>query len=198
MRGHTSTRSKPRARRAYPRETISRRAIEGDGLLALRRLLESPRLISRAVEYVRDLCPAARPAVVDEVFAGWKTLHPCGGLLLRPAGIRVFAHWPEPVGDAVDEPVRGVRTCPLNPVEKDLVEVEIRVPGDTIPRHWPETSRARRVRPLAFTPSANFFSPSRPSYSRYSPASIESMLDRTRRRMSSSCCAVNRCIRDVE
>src|ERR1039458_2698654 len=129
MRGHTSTRSKPRARRVYPRETISRRAIEGDGLLALRRLLESPRLISRAVEYVRDFCPAARPAVVDEVFAGWKTLHPCGDLIRRPAGIRVFAHYPEPVDDAVDEPVRVVRTCPLSPAEKDLVEVEFRVPS---------------------------------------------------------------------
>jgi hypothetical protein len=84
----------------------------------LRRLFESQFLISSAVENAQDLCPAARPAVVGEVFAGWKTVHPGGDIIRRSAGIRMFAQQPEPVSDAVDEPVGCIEACPLNSKRK--------------------------------------------------------------------------------
>src|ERR1700736_5069153 len=102
----------------------------------------------------------------------------------------MFTEQPETIRYAVNQPFGGHEICPLCPIQKNLFEVAVRFLADTITHYWLEVVRPSSLRPLAFTPSGSFFSPSRPSYSVNLPASIDSIPARTRRRMLSSCCPV--------
>src|SRR5271157_1465698 len=153
-------------------------------------LLEWPLLVLSAMEDVENICYSPGMAVVGQVFPGRKASHAGGDVLRGPTGVGVFAQQPETLRDAVHQAVCDFQPGALCPIQKNLVEILLRGAADTIAHHWPEASWARSLRPLAFALSASFFSPSRPSYSVYSPASMDLMPARTQCRMPASCSAV--------
>jgi hypothetical protein len=72
----------------------------------------------RAVEDVENVGPAARCAVVDQVFSGRMAFHPGSDAFRSLPRIWMLAEQPETISELVDDTVCDLRTRALCPIEK--------------------------------------------------------------------------------
>src|SRR5882762_9703449 len=151
---------------------------------------DSSPLLPRPAEDMQNIRPPPHGSVVNQVLPGRKAFYAGSDDIRCLARARMFAKQPETVCDPIDDAVGDPRTRSFRPIQKNLLQIALRIFRDSVTHYRLESSLASSFRPLAFTPSASCFNPSRPSYSLYLPASMDSIPARTRRRIPSSCSSV--------
>lgn len=84
-------------------------------------------MVAGAVNYLEDVCTPAGGAIVDEVCARWKTFHAASDVVCLAARIRMLSEQPETIGHLVYNSVCDRKTGVLGPIQKDLIEISLRI-----------------------------------------------------------------------
>jgi hypothetical protein len=79
------------------------------------------------VKNVKYICAAARLAIVDEVFPCGEALHTGSDIVGRLTCIWMLSEEPETLGDPIDYAVCGLRTRPIGPIHKDLIQISLSI-----------------------------------------------------------------------
>jgi hypothetical protein len=81
---------------------------------------------------MKDICAPSSLAVVDKIVPSGEALHALSDVVCGSARIWMFSKQPESLGDPVDYTVCNLQTCPARLIQKNLLQVPLRILRDTV------------------------------------------------------------------